>query len=156
MAAMTKPRATAQRMNSIEHRFGVFANVVCLAGGLAIASLGFLRPAREGQGADNAAKAVDAATYRTIGIFADSVTGGAANGAVEVDVVSGAFLMKNGGGGDVLARADVGKPCYVIDDQTVGKTNPNATRCVAGAVIDVVAEGVWVDVHPTVSAALTA
>ena len=39
----------------------------------------------------------------------------------------------------------MGSDCYIVDDQTVAKTNGGATRCVAGKVWDVDAEGVWVE-----------
>jgi hypothetical protein len=156
MVALTAPRRTAQRATVREHHFGVKAGVSIHAGALLILAAGFLRPAREGQGADNAAKAADAATYRTVGIAADSIVGGAADGAVTLDVSSGIFSFAMGGGGDALTDADVGRACFVIDDQTVGKTNPNSTRCVAGCLVDVVDGFAWVQISPFVSAALTA
>lgn len=155
MVALTTPRRTTQRATNFEHHFGVKAGVTIHAGALVILAAGFLRPGREGQGADNAAKAVDAATCRTIGIAADSVIGGAADGSATLDVASGVFPFAIGGGGDALTDADVGRACFVIDDQTVGKTNPNATRCVAGALVDVADGFAWVEVSPTISAALT-
>jgi hypothetical protein len=157
MAALTGPRRTSQRATNHEHNFGVKANVQIFAGALVILAGGFLRPAREGQGGDNAAKAADAATYRAIGIASDSALGNGVDGGVTLDVSSdGPFPFAIGGGGDAVTRSDVGKPVYVIDDQTIGKTNPNATRCVAGCLVDV-ADGVaWVEVSPVISAALTA
>lgn len=156
MAALTAPRRTTARATNHEHNFGVKSAVQIMGGGLVILAAGFLRPGREGQGVDNAAKAADAATYRAIGIAADSVLGGAADGAVTLDVQSGVFPFVIGGGGDAVTDADVGKPVYVIDDQTIGKTNPNSTRCVAGCLLDVADGFAWVEVHPTISAALTA
>lgn len=156
MVALTAPRRTTQRATSHEHHFGVKAGVTIHAGALLILAAGFLRPGREGQGGDNAAKATDAATYRAIGIAADSIVGGAVDGAVTLDVQSGVFPFAMGGGGDALTDADVGRACFVIDDQTVGKTNPNNTRCVAGCLVDVADGFAWVEVSPSVSAALTA
>jgi hypothetical protein len=157
MAALTAPKRT-QELAGGPKRFQhpVKATVAIHAGALVILAAGWLRPAREGQGADNTAKAADAATYRCVGIAEQSVVGGNVDGDVVADTRSGCFLMKNGTAGDVLAKDDVGFPCYVIDDQTVGKTNPNSTRCVAGVVADVTGEGVWVEVSPVIAAALTA
>jgi hypothetical protein len=42
----------------------------------------------------------------------------------------------NGAGGDALASTDVGRLCYVVDDQTVGKLSTGG-RPVAGRVINV-------------------
>lgn len=157
MAALTAPRRTAQRATDHEHNFGVKAEVQIFAGALLILAGGFLRPAREGQGVDNTAKAADALTYRTVGIAADTVKGGAVDGDVTLDVSSnGPFPFAIGTSGDALTRADVGRPVYVIDDQTVGKTNPNSIRCVAGCLVDVADGFAWVDVSPTISAALSA
>lgn len=156
MAALTAPRRTQELAGNQRSQHGLKAQVTIFAGAMVILAAGWLRAAREGQGADNAAKAADAATYRCIGVAEQTLTGGAVDGDVQGDVRAGLFLMKNGAGGDVLAKDDVGFTCYVIDDQTVGKTNPNATRCVAGAVFDVTAEGVWVDISPAIAAALTA
>ena len=41
-------------------------------------------------------------------------------------------------------QADVGADCYIVDDQTVAKTNGTNTRSVAGKIIAVDADGVWV------------
>ena len=46
---------------------------------------------------------------------------------------------------DAIALTEVGKPCYVVDDQTVAKTNNAGARPVAGTVFDVDAQGVWVE-----------
>ena len=40
---------------------------------------------------------------------------------------------------------DIGKDCFIVDDQTVAKTNGANTRSRAGKVFDVDADGVWVD-----------
>ncbi len=157
MAALTAPRRTTGRATNHEHNFGVKAAVQIFGGALVILAGGYLRPGREGQGVDNAAKAADAATYRAVGIAADTITGGVGDGDERLDVSSkGPFPFAIGGGGDALTAADIGKPVYVIDDQTVGKTNPNSTRCVAGALFDVADGFAWVEISPAISAALTA
>lgn len=156
MAALTKSRPTPQRANTAQLNFGMIAGVQAFAGGLAMLASGHLRPAREGQGADNAAKAADAALCRVVGLFEADVKGGAANGDVRADLRAGCFPFANSAAGDAITEAEVGRACYVIDDQTVAKTNPNATRPVAGCVIEVRDGLVWVEIHPAISAALTA
>jgi len=47
-------------------------------------------------------------------------------------------------GGDAVTQAEVGKTCYVADSQTVAKTNNAGVRPVAGKVMGVDADGVWV------------
>lgn len=45
---------------------------------------------------------------------------------------------------DAVTQASLGKPCYIVDDQTVALTNGVNTRSAAGIVIGVEADGVWV------------
>ena len=71
---------------------------------------------------------------------------GGANGALTVDVRRGRFRYVNSAAGDLIARTEIGKPCYVVDDQTVAKTNNAGARPVAGTVYDVDALGVWVEI----------
>lgn len=50
---------------------------------------------------------------------------------------------------DLVDRTSIGKDCYVVDDATVAKTDGGdpATRSVAGKVVDVDDDGVWVDLR---------
>lgn len=98
-------------------------------------------PAREGTGADNAAKAAEVATHVVVGIAEKTVT--AADG--KVPTRAGCFLFDNKSD-DAVTRSEIGKPCYVFDDHTVAKTSPNNTRAKAGTVVDVESVGVWVRV----------
>jgi hypothetical protein len=69
---------------------------------------------------------------------------GGANGAKTIDVRRGVFCFANNA--DAVTRAEIGKSCYVVDDYSVAKTNGTGTRSVAGKVIDVTSEGVWVEI----------
>lgn len=55
-----------------------------------------------------------------------------------------AFKFKNHAA-DLVVQADLGKVCYIVDDETVAKTNGAATRSAAGTVVAVEADGVWVE-----------
>jgi hypothetical protein len=46
---------------------------------------------------------------------------------------------------DLVTQAELGKTCYVVDDQTVAKTNGTSTRSAAGVVIGIDSDGVWVE-----------
>lgn len=70
---------------------------------------------------------------------------GGANGEKSVKVRRGVFQFANSAAGDAIARTEIGKPCYVVDDQTVAKTNNAGARPVAGTVFGVDAQGVWVE-----------
>lgn len=144
--AQTQAQGRARRAGKTL-MLGVLAEVQCYAGGLAIAVGGYLRPGRSGQGADNTAKAADAATYRAVGIFKHSALGGATDGAVTTELENdGWYCLKIGMDGDALTAADIGSVVYIIDDETVGKTNPNSVRARAGILRDVTAEGAWVEI----------
>jgi hypothetical protein len=54
--------------------------------------------------------------------------------------VFGPFTSATGGGDDIAAD-DIGKVCYVVDDQTVALTSDTSTRPVAGKVHSVDANG---------------
>ncbi|MHB1059814.1 MAG: hypothetical protein ACYC0F_18215 [Rhodanobacter sp.] len=69
---------------------------------------------------------------------------GGADGAKKVSVRRNkAFKFKNAAA-DLVAQADLGKTCYIVDDETVAKTNGTATRSAAGIVLGVESDGVWV------------
>lgn len=74
---------------------------------------------------------------------ADNTLG--ANGAIRVFVERGTFRWANSASGDAITIADVGHDCYVVDDQTVAKTDGGVGRPLAGRVYDVDAGGVYVE-----------
>lgn len=56
----------------------------------------------------------------------------------------GVFRFANSAAGDLIATANIGAVCYIVDDQTVALTNGTNTRSPAGIIHDVDALGVWV------------
>lgn len=56
----------------------------------------------------------------------------------------GTFRFANSASADAIAPADIGAVCYVVDDQTVAKTNGTGTRSPAGIIDGVDTQGVWV------------
>ena len=64
-------------------------------------------------------------------------------GALSLDYSLGSFLFANLAA-DLVTIADIGKPCFIADDQTVARTDGTATRSRAGIVEAVEATGVWV------------
>lgn len=71
-------------------------------------------------------------------------SGGSA-GDKSIKVRKGTFRFGNSASGDLITIAEIGKPCYVVDDQTVAKTDGSAARSIAGFVADVDDVGVWVE-----------
>lgn len=74
--------------------------------------------------------------------FVDNSAG--VDDAVTVKARRGTFRWNNSTAADAIAAADIGSDCYIVDDQTVAKTSGTNTRSVAGKIMDVDAQGVWV------------
>lgn len=73
---------------------------------------------------------------------ADNSAGGA--GAIRCKVDGGVFRYANSAAADAIASADKGNLCYIVDDQTVAKTDGGSTRSTAGRIYAVDSDGVWV------------
>lgn len=85
-------------------------------------------------------------TLKAVGVSehrADNSAGVA--GAIRVRCRKGPHRFANSAAADAITLADVGSDCFIVDDQTVAKTNGSNTRSVAGKIFDVDADGVWVD-----------
>lgn len=132
MAALSAPRNTKQRVGEV-FDFPVAANTTCYQGGLAVLSAGYAAPG-------SAATGLIAA-----GRFLETVSAVSA-GDSSVRVERGVFKFGNSASTDAIAQADVGKDCYVVDDQTVAKTNGSNTRSRAGQVVAIDTDGVWVQI----------
>lgn len=75
--------------------------------------------------------------------LADNTTGDV--GDVSVQVKIGSFSFANSAGGDLIGDADVGSLCYIVDDQTVAKTDNGGARSPAGHIEGIDERGgVWV------------
>lgn len=134
MAALTAARNTPQAIGDVRS-IPLAANAKVFAGGMVqVAATAF-----------GVAAGATAANI-TVGRAEESVdnTGGA-NGAVSVKVRRGVFRYANSAAGDLIARSEIGKTVYVVDDQTVAKTNNAGARPAAGICFDVDALGVWVE-----------
>lgn len=55
-----------------------------------------------------------------------------------------AFPFGNSAAAELITKGDIGNDCYLVDNQTVAKTNNGGARPRAGRVLDVDAYGVWV------------
>ena len=134
MTALTAARNTPQRAGDILG-YPVKASVKPIQGGIAVLSAGYAAPATTATG------------LIAIGRFEQTVdnTSGA-DGALSVQVRRGTFRFGNSASGDLVAQADAGADCYLVDDQTVAKTSGANTRSVAGKIIAVDSDGVWVKI----------
>jgi hypothetical protein len=144
MAALTSARNTPEMADG--GRVAVYpveANTKIYLGSMvALNAAGNAAPAATATGLKAIGRA-EAKHGGTVGENADN-TGGAA-GAVSVVARRGVFLYANAGA-DAVAAGDVGKVCFVVDDNTVAKSNGTGTRSAAGRVAAIdPAGGVWVD-----------
>lgn len=87
---------------------------------------------------------VTATDLITVGRADHRLTNTGASGSVQILVVPGIYQYKNSAGADEITIAFVGHDCYIVDDETVAKTSGTSTRSVAGKVMAVNEDGVWV------------
>jgi hypothetical protein len=94
----------------------------------------------------NCKPAVTATGLVPVGRFVREVnnSGGAA-ADLSCEVQPGIHRWENSAAGDAITKAEIGDRCYIVDDQTVAKTDGSSTRSPAGIVVAVDSLGVWVD-----------
>jgi hypothetical protein len=139
MAALTAERNTPRLGADVNpYDFPIAANVKIFAGAMVAIDATNKRalPARA------------TATDKVVGCARETYdnTGGA-RAAFRIRVFSGVFRFNNSSSGDAITQADVGGTCYVVDDQTVAKTDNSSARPAAGKIMDVDSIGVWVQVR---------
>lgn len=132
MAALTSPRNTVQRAGDVL-AFPVKAATTIHQGCLVVLDAGHAAPGRVATG------------LVAVGRAEHSATAVAAGDAL-VEVRCGIFKFANSAAADLVAQADVGADCYVVDDQTVARTSATNTRSRAGIVVAVEPDGVWVQI----------
>ncbi|MEP9350576.1 hypothetical protein [Xanthobacter sp. KR7-225] len=86
-----------------------------------------------------------ATTLKGLGRVKRRVVSSGVAGAESVEYERGCFRFGNSADGDLITRADIGATAYVVDDQTVAKTNGTNTRSPAGIIRDVDDLGVWIE-----------
>jgi hypothetical protein len=135
MPALTADRDTKRR-EGIQESYPVKATTRIFAGALAcVDSTGFLVPGS----VSTTQKCVGVATRQV-----SNLTG--ANGDQTLITDRRPAWLNNSSAGDLIALADVGADCFIVDDNTVAKTNGTNTRSRAGKILNVNAtQGVLVD-----------
>jgi len=132
MAALTRDRNTPMRMGD-QINLRVAANTVIFAGSLVCVNADGL--AVPGKTATN---------LKALGRAENYINNQGANGAETINIRKGIFQFENSLAADLITAGDIGADCFVVDDQTVAKTNGGNTRIVAGKIYDVDPDGVWV------------
>ena len=96
--------------------------------------------------AGNAVPASADSALKVVGLSQSGVDNSAGvAGAKRVLVVQGVHRLVNSAATDALTVADLGQPCYAVDDNKVARTSGSGERPVAGRVVEVDAFGVWVE-----------
>lgn len=117
---------------------GVKAATTIYGGALVVEDAGVAAPGRT------------ALSLTALGIATDTYDNAAgAASAITCDIESGTFAFLNSAAADAIAAADIGALCYIVDDQTVAKTDGTGTRSIAGRIVKVDSTlGVFVAVGP--------
>jgi len=135
MPALAKDRNT-QRRAAEDFSYDVAAAVICYAGALAVLDA-----------AGNVKPGVTATGLIAVRRFEERVDNSAGiAAALTAKVRRGVFRFANSAAGDAIAKAEIGDTCFIVDDQTVAKTDGAGTRSKAGIIADVDSNGVWVGV----------
>lgn len=132
MPALAAARNTPERAGNVAG-VPVKAATTCHQGGIAVLDAGYAAPGRT------------ALNLIAIGRFEETATAVVAGDAT-ARVKRGTFKFANSAAADLIAQADAGADCYIVDDQTVAKTNGTNTRSRAGKIEAVDADGVWVQI----------
>lgn len=132
MTALTQSKRTSYRRGEIYSR-AVKAGVNIFQGAMVCLEDGFAVPART------------ATNLVADGIAREPVdNSNGADGEQRIDVQPLTTYIENSTGSDAITIADIGSDCFIVDDQTVSKTDGGGTRSVAGKITEVDDSGVLV------------
>ena len=130
MSNLTEARNTPALLGPMCYVRRVAAGSTVFAGGLTA------------QSADGTVKpAGDAAGLIVLGRAENTAVSGE-----ELRITTGLFIYDNGAGAEALDLADIGNPCYALDDHTVGAAG-GTNKVKAGIVKDITPEGVIVEIN---------
>ncbi|MCM0757355.1 hypothetical protein M7775_02075 [Sporomusa sphaeroides DSM 2875] len=133
--ALTRDRNTPCRIGD-EFSYPVEASTIIYAGALVALNA-----------AGNAVPGSTATTLKAVGRAENQVSNNpGAAGDKRVNIRRGVFKFLNSGT-DAITAANLLTTCYIVDDVTVAATNGTNTRSAAGKVIDIEADGVWVEIR---------
>lgn len=135
MAALSAIRDTPKLDSSLAtlHGFKQKGSTKLWFGALSVLAAGYLAPGSTATGLTCVGRCRKTS---------DNTAG--ADGAVFAQVEAGTFKWDNSASGDLIAQANVGAPCYIVDDHTVALTSNSGARSVAGIIQGVDTDGVWV------------
>jgi hypothetical protein len=146
MAALTQGRKTPSMVGvSFPMNYPQKGSTVVFAGSLVMVdSSGRALPGATATGCFGAGRA------KTNGGLDRYDATGLGDGVNRVEVEEGIFKWANSTAGDLITVSEIGKVCYIVDDQTVAKTSGSNTRSKAGIVRQVDSDGVWVEMSAAI------
>lgn len=129
MVALTQRRFAKRRTGDM-FTDPVKAAVDIHEGALVVLDAGFAAPGRVAVG------------LKARGVcLTSALNAGGAAGAINVNVGTGTYQFNNDG---TVLRTHIGASAYIVDDNTVAAADGGGTRSIAGLIIDVDADGVWI------------
>lgn len=139
---MTAPRNTPERVGIGQRHYPLAASTTVYAGRIAVLDGAHCKPGSTALG------------RVAVGVFTRTAANLGSAGAMSAQVQRGVFRFENSTATDEVTLAEVGKKCWIVNDETVAKTDgavdaDPATRSVAGIVDDVDEQGVWVRIDPS-------
>jgi len=86
-----------------------------------------------------------ATTLQYLGRAEETVVNAGANGAKTILVRRKQAFKWGNYASDAIVQADLGKTAYIFDDAQVAKTSGGSTRSIAGKIIQLDSDGVWIE-----------
>lgn len=133
MAAATGPitytEAQGERAPLRNLTIPVKAATTIYAGTIVVVDAGYACPARTATGLLVAGRATE------------TVINSGSAGAKSITVERGAFTLNNSSAGDLLTQADLLKTVYLVDDNTVAKTDGSSARSAGGKLVGFRSDG---------------
>jgi hypothetical protein len=132
MAALTAKRDTRRMISPLDgiEEYPMAVSTTIFQGSLVMLDAGVAKPGATATGKFAVGRAMESKTS-------------AASGTTMIKVESGCFKYANAT--DAVDADDVGKVCWITDDQTVSETNAGGnTQSPAGIVRQLDSDGVWV------------
>ncbi|PRZ48343.1 hypothetical protein [Tritonibacter scottomollicae] len=133
MTALTTDRNTPRHDGELRHGLVAAASLIYAGSIVLRAADGYLHEGHTATGLVGVGRA-EARVDNRLG----------ADGDEDLTYRPGIFRFANSAGADGITFADVGELAFVVDDQTVAKTDGTTTRSPAGIIDGVDANGVWV------------
>ena len=133
MSATTTERSTRKQVEGTIYGVRVKGSTKVLKGTIGVLQAGYAKGGVTGTGLIAVGR-----IRKTV----DNTSG--SDGTLSCEIEEGTFRWENSAGGDAIAIDDIGKDCFIVDNQTVALTDGSGTRSRAGVIDGVDSSGVWV------------